>query len=282
MKHLTACAALALATPVLAQPSFAELKQKTDDITNLIAAENAKSELCARYVGTVVTPTTFDALAQTLPKIAAKGEYETTSQYEARKAAALSRAPTGLSVLVLPTDRDYARYEADDETLFVQAGAFQAGAYSPNVKAQFPAWSAVARGVPEGTGLFVSDSQRLVRTYTAQNAFGASFRVSVIDRNTKALHLTTEQLFPFAKFKSSPIMGMRLPLAKAPQVRQTFKVALVLQPVAPFVVTGMSDEFRPTVREPQEYTDRVTLLVAQPKCGLVLASTMHVLASADA
>ncbi|TDW65032.1 hypothetical protein EDF57_103208 [Novosphingobium sp. PhB55] len=95
MKYMTACAAVALAAPAVAQPTFEELKQETADITSLIDAENAKTDLCKRYVGTVVTPTTFDALALSLPKMTDKGEYETTAQHEARKAA----APTGLSGL---------------------------------------------------------------------------------------------------------------------------------------------------------------------------------------
>ncbi len=278
MKYMTACAVLALASPVVASE---ELKQKSADIINLIEAENAKSDLCKAYVGKVVTPTTFDALAQTLPKIAEKGEYETTAQYEARKAAALSRAPTGLSVLVLPTDRKYAEYVADDQALFVQAGAFGAGHYSANVGSEFAAWSA-RDDAPKGIGLFVAEKEQVLRTYNAQNGFGATFQVSVINRDTKALHLTTEKLFPFAHWNPSPVMGMDLPLAKAPQVRQTFKVALVLKPVAPFVVSGLFDESPPTASEPAKYNDRATLLVAEPKCGLVLDSTMHVLASADA
>ena len=282
MKYMTACALLALTSPAIAQPTFEELKQKTDDITNLIGAENAKSDLCKRYIGAVVTPTTFDALVQGVPKIAAKGEYETTVEYEARKSAALSRAPSGLSVLVVPTDRDYAQYVSDDQTLFVQAGAFQPGEYSPNAKAVIAAWSALGDETPKGIGLFIAAKERVLRTYNAQNGFGATFRVSVIDRDTKALHLTTKGLFPFAKWKSSPIMGLDLPLVKAPQVRQTFKVALVLKPVAPYVRSDFFDEAPPTADNPEKANDRVTLLVAEPKCGLVLDSTMHVLASADA
>ncbi|WP_404479324.1 hypothetical protein [Novosphingobium sp. BL-52-GroH] len=280
MKYMIVCAVLALASPAVAQPTVEELKRKTADITNLINAENAKSDLCKRYVGTVVTPTSFDALVQGLPKIAAKGEYETTAQYEARKSATLSRA-TGLSVLVVPTDRDYAQYVADDQALFVQAGAFQAGEYSPNAKAVIAAWSALGDETPKGIGLFIAEKERVLRTYNAQNGFGATFRVSVIDRDTKALHLTTEKLFPFAQWKSSPVMGLELPLAKAPQVRQTFKVALVLKPVAPYVRSDFFDEAPPTADSPEKANDRVTLLVAEPKCGLVLDSTMHVLASAD-
>lgn len=279
MKYMIVCAVLALASPAVASE---ELKQKTADITNLINAENAKSDLCKRYVGTVVTPTTFDALVQALPKIAVKGEYETTAQYEARKSAALSRAPTGLSVLVVPTNRDYAQYVADDQALFIQAGAFNAGEYSSNAKAVIAAWSARGDETPKGSGLFIAEKERVLRTYNAQNGFGATFRVSVIDRETKALHLVTNELFPFAKWKSSPVMGLDLPLAKAPQVRQTFKVALVLKPVAPYVRSDIFDEAPPTADNPEKANDRVTLLVAEPKCGLVLDSTMHVLASADA
>jgi hypothetical protein len=285
MKHKTACAALALislARPVQAQPTFEELQRKTKDITNLIEAENGKSDLCQRYVGTVVAPTTFDTLAQALPTIAAKGEYETTAQYEARKSAALSGAPSALSVLVVPTDREFAEYNADSQALFVQAGAFQAGHYSSKTKAETAAWLAAGDELTKGTGLFIADKERVLRTYNAQNRFGATYRVSVTNRDTKALHLTTKKLFPFARWKTSPVMGLDLPLAKAPQVRQTFKLALVLKPVAPYSLSGLFDEAPPTADDPTEYTDHATLLVAEPKCGLVLDRAMRVLASADA
>jgi len=278
MKYMIVCAVLALASPAVASE---ELEQKTANIINVINAENAKSDLCKRYVGTVVTPTTFDALVQGLPKIAAKGEYETTAQYEARKSASPSGAPTGLSVLVLPTDRDYAQYNADDQALIVQAGAFQSDSYSPDGRAEVVAMLA-ARNAPNGIGVFVAENRRVLRTYTAQNRFGATYRVSAINRHTKALHLTAKKLFSFADWDTSPVMGMDLPLAKAPQVRQTFKVALVLKPVAPYNVRYELDPSQPTASDPAEYTDRATVLVAEPKCGLVLDSTMHVLASADA
>jgi hypothetical protein len=221
-------------------------------------------------------------LVQAVPNIAAKGEYETTAQYEARKSAALSRAPSGVSVLVVPTDREYAEYNADSQALIVQAGAFQAGHYSSKTKAEAAAWLAVGDELTKGTGLFIADKERGLRAYNAQNRFGATYRVSVIERHTKALHLITKELFTFAKWKSSPVMGLDLPLARAPQVRQTFKVALVLKPVAPYVLSGLFDEAPPTADDPTEYTDHATLLVAEPKCGLVLDDAMRVLASADA
>jgi hypothetical protein len=283
MKYLIAFNLLALAAgPVQAQPTFEELKRETEDITNLIEADNAKSDLCQRYIGTVVTPTMFDALVQAVPNIAAKGEYETTAQYETRKSAALSRAPSELSVVVVPTAREFAEYNADSQALMIQAGAFQAGHYSSKTKAETAAWLAAGDELTKGTGLFLADKERVLRTYTAQNRFGATYRVSVTNRDTKALHLTTKKLFPFARWKTSPVMGMDLPLSTAPQVRQTFKLALVLKPVAPYVLTGLFDEAPPTSDDPTEATDHATLLVAEPKCGLVLDSAMRVLASADA
>jgi hypothetical protein len=284
MKHMTAILAALLAgsAPAAAQPTFEEVQRKTEDITRLIEAENSKSELCKQYEGTIVTPTTFDALALSLPKVAPKGEYETTAQFEARKSSALAKAPTGLSVLIVPTDRDYATYEADDETLFVQAGAFQAGAYSPHVEAVASAWLALGKGEPQGIGLFMSDKERVIRTYSAQNILGATTRVSEIDRETKALHLVTDELFRFAKWKRSPVIGLTLPLAKAPSLKQSFRVALVVKPVAPFVTRGDFDGPPAKVGRPTQYTDHATLLIVEPKCGLVLDSSQRVLASADA
>lgn len=102
-----------LALPALAVAPADELKNQTEDMTNLVDAENAKSALCKSYVGKLVVPATFNALATTLPKRTVKGEFETTAQYQARIAATPNSGSANLSVLVLPVDRSFVRYDAD-------------------------------------------------------------------------------------------------------------------------------------------------------------------------
>lgn len=109
---------------------FEELRRATDNISALIDAENHKSALCKSYEGKVVTPTGFDAMVRTLPKITEKGEFETTAQYEARISAAKAQGAGGPHVLLVPVERAHLRYDADNAGMMVEAGAFRTGQFS--------------------------------------------------------------------------------------------------------------------------------------------------------
>lgn len=117
--------------PVTAQQTRVQQAQrKVTDLIALYDAEDHKSPLCKGYIGKVVTPSSFSALALRLTPPAAKGEFETTAQYNARVAASRSAPPTAPVVLALPTDRDFISYDADTSLMLIQAGAFGAGRFS--------------------------------------------------------------------------------------------------------------------------------------------------------
>lgn len=290
MKNTATCklqASIALACTCLALPALAvapadELKNQTEDITNLIDAENAKSALCKSYVGKLVVPATFNALATTLPKRTVKGEFETTAQYQARIAATPNSGSANLSVLVLPVDRSFVRYDADIGVMLVSAGALNTGEYSEQTGAEASASLAVRNNVGRGTPVFVGQNEKVIRTYVAHNLFGAAFRVSEIERTTQALHLTNTRLFPFAKRDTSPIMGFEVPLAAAPRSKQSLRIALAVLPQAPFFLSYIFKGPEPTASEPNRYTDRASIIVAEAQCALVLNAQNQVLASVDA
>lgn len=274
-----ACTCLAL--PALAAAPADDLKNQTEDMTNLVDAENAKSALCKSYVGKQVVPTTFNTLATTLPKRAVKGEFETTAQYQARIAATPNSGSANLSVLVLPVDRSFVRYDADIGVMFVSAGALNTGEYSDQTGAEASATLAVGPLYGKGTPIFVEHREKVVRSYVAHNLFGAAVRVSEIDRTTQALHLTNMRLFPFAKRDTSPIMGFEVPKASAPHEKQSLRFALVVRPQAPFVLSYTFKGPEPTASEPNHYTDRSSVIVAEGQCALVLGAQNQVLASID-
>lgn len=274
-----ACGCLAL--PALAQGQIDDLKNQTEDLSNLIDAENAKSALCKSYVGKRIVTTSFTALALTLPKSTTKGEFETTKQYQARVASSAQSNPAKLAVLTLPVDRSFVRYNADIGVMLVAAGALTTGHYSDQTGAEMSALFAERHLVGGGTPVFVEQREKVVRTYVAQNAFGAAFRVSEIERTTHALHLTNTHLFPFAKRETSPIMGFEIPLASARRSKETIRVALVLRPQAPFLLGHTMKGIDPTTRVPIRYTDRSSVMVAEAQCALVLNEQNQVLASID-
>lgn len=270
-----------LALPALADDQFADLKNQTEDITNLIDAENSKSALCKSYVGKPVAPTTFAALAVSLPKVATKGEFETTAQFQARIASTAPRGPAKLAVLVLPVDRSFVRYDADIGAMFVSAGSLNSGEYSDETGAEISAIMATRSISSKGTPVFVEQRSKVVRTYAAQNLFGASFRVTEIDRTTHAVHLANVRLFPFAKRDSSPIMSFEVSQALARRTKETLRLALIIKPKAPFVLSYTFEGSNPTALEPNHYTDRATVMVAEAQCALVLDDHNQVIASAD-
>lgn len=275
-----ACTCLAL--PALADAQFDDLKNQTEYITNLVDAENTKSALCKSYVGKRVVPTAFNTLVTTVPKRTMKSEFETTAQYQARIAATPDNGSANPSVLLLPINRSFVRYDADIGTMFVSAGAFNTGEYSEHTGAEASALLAVGTNAGKGTPVFVGQNERVIRTYVAHNMLGAAFRVSEIERTTQALHLTNTRLFPFVKRETSPVMGFEVPLAAAPSTKQSLRTALVVRPQAPFFLSYNFKGPEPTASKPNGYTDRASIIVAEAQCALVLSAQNQVLASVDA
>lgn len=281
LRILAPLACTCLALPALADAQFDNLKNQTEDITNLIDAENAKLALCKSFEGKRIVPATFNTLAATLPKRTVKGEFETTAQYQARIAAMPNSGSANLSVLVLPVDRSFVRYDADIGVMLVSAGALNTGEYSDQTGAEASATLAVGSLYGKGTPIFVEQREKVVRSYVAHNLFGAAVRVSEIDRTTQALHLTNTRLFPFAKRDTSPIMGFEVPRASAPREKQSLRLALVVRPQAPFFLSYTFKGPEPTASEPNRYTDRSSVIVAEGQCALVLGAQNQVLASID-
>jgi len=273
--------AATFASGTSAQESGPELVRMTADFTALVDAENGKSTLCKGYVGKTVVPANFDAVAKRLSGVRQKGEYETTSTYEARRAAAVAGAG-GPIVLALPTDREYIRYDADTKTMTIAAGAFAAGRLSDEPQPEMALFLATPRSLQGGVVVPHSHSERLLSAHTARNGFGASLRVSEIERHTKALHVTTAKLFSFPPRDSSPIMALTSTVAAAPRIKQTIKVALLAEPTEPYLISGSMDGAAATVSKPTHYTELVSAIVVKPLCGLLLDAQFHVLASADA
>lgn len=262
---------------------FDELKAATDDVAALIDAEARKSALCKGYVGQVVTPASFGALTAGLPDSSPKGEFETTAQYRVRIAGAARQSSGRPFIVVVPVNRDHLRYEADDQTMFVEAGAFRVGQFSDEPGADASASLSRPEGLSDGTRIFHSvGPARLVRSYSARSRSGVPFRVTESERTTNALYVTTPKLFGFARASSSPVMGWRVPLARAPQVKATLKLALAVEPRTPFLWRGSLGPTVPSLARPDVYKERTVVAVVAARCGLVLDAQNRVLAAMDA
>lgn len=274
-----------VATAGMAQETRLQQAQKNaDDILGLYDAEARKTELCKSYVGQVVKPAAFAALAAQLSSPAPKGEFETTAQYNARVAAARQPVPEGPVIITLPTDREFISYNADTGAMFVQAGAFGAGKFSDIVDVQVTAdyFGLVPKELATGSAIPHSMSERQVRTYTARTGLGLEVKVSEIERQSNGLYISSPKLFPFAKSNRSAVAFLEAKPPQAQQLKLTLKVALALLPKAPYVFRTEQPGAAPTARSPVQYEDKLTALYGDAKCALVLDSANRVLASVDA
>lgn len=258
------------------------MKRATEEIAALIEAENQKSALCKSYEGQQVTVTAFDSFVRGLPKYITKGEFETTPQFDARVAAANKNIPTGPFVIVLPTNQKYIEYDADLSLMRVQAGAFDEGKFSDNTMADIKANYLTQEFRDGRTAVPHSDSERLLQTYRAQTRLGVPFSISKYDLKVNSMFVAAKKLFSYANDKYSLVMGFEVPVAQAARVKPTLKVALVVEPDSPFVITDTSDDERsPTLDRPSEYTYRSSIAFVKAKCSLVLDGQSKVLAAMD-
>jgi len=292
MHHaLRALCALGLLMPLpagqaAAAPQADDLVRRADDYRTMMEAETRKSPLCKGYLGRPVTLTPFATLAGRLSGPPAKGEYETTSQFQTRVAASGPRQ-AGVVALAVPLDGDYVRYDADAGAFMVLAGAFPSGDFSEAPQADMAATIAVLNAKDKlGDGprlsVAVSAAETTTSTGTARNIFGAAVRTAEVDRRTRGLSLAGEKLFGFAKDEASTVTGFPIAPARAPAVKAGLRGALVVEPEAPYVVTNTMSGAAPTNRKPVHYTERATVVTARARCALVLDAQARVVASADA
>ena len=271
--------------PVTAQETAVErAKNKVEDMIGLYDAEDRKSELCKSYEGQLVKPATFGTLVTQLSGPPAKGEFETTAQYQARVAAARQPLPAGPVILTFPTDREFITYDADTSSMYVEAGAFGAGKFSDIVDVQATAefFNFVPEELATGTSIPHSMSERVIRTYDAKNGLGMTVKVSEIERQSNGLYISSPKLFPFAKREDSAVLFISVPPAQAQRLKQTLKVALAFVPKAPYVFREEQPGRVPTMRNPVQYENKLTAIYADAKCALVLDAANRVLASTDA
>lgn len=265
---LTILAALT-AAHAAAQGSYSKVRREAQDFNVLATAENSKSALCRSYVGQTVAPTSFATLTQRL--------------------AANSQATPGSSpvVLAIPINRDHTRYDAEAGAMFVSAGALPAAGFSAAAQADAVSNLALLSAnidapMMGGVKIALGESQRVLGTEMGRNIVGQPVRVSNIERHTRGLYLGKGTLFPSAQDGGSPVMAFELPKAQATAARATLRAAVALVPQAPYFLTGSGSGAAANAQQPVHYVERWSIVIAEPKCALILNARNKVLASADA
>lgn len=204
-------------------------------------------------------------------------------QYQARISAASRQPSDGPVIVSVPANRDRLRYEADDQSLFVEAGAFRVGQFSDEAGAEISASIAKPATLGEGTPIFHSvGPAKLLKSYSARSRSGVPFRVTESERKTSALYVTAPKLFGFASESDFPVMAFELPLARAAQVKATLRLALAVEPRPPFLWRGSFGPPLPSLGRPNIYRERAIVAVVAARCALVLDGQNTVLAAVDA
>ncbi len=245
-------------------------------VVAVAAAATAEAQSCDQFMGQTVAPVSFDAATAGLGKLTPKGEFETTAQFEARRAASAGSIRGPLIIEKAPEDRKYLEYDADAQVLRLKSYAFHntdLGTWNMLYAAGYN------RKIPASTSsnidVAISSIDKVVGSHEAQNAYGAKAQIAEIERTIKGIFereasFTDRDLFPAAK--DSPYVVGAIPLtpAEAMALKPTMRLAFVVVPKEPFLITGTHKVGKTTIANPREITERFSLLIADIQCGLAL------------
>jgi hypothetical protein len=250
------------------------------------ASKTRQSGKCQNFVGQVIEPQLFSNVVTAYADLPEKSEFETTAQYEARRANALASANgKSLTIALEPTDRKYFEYDADLQHLNIIKYAFD----NIGFPAQDAFYAAGFRDRIEVSDLFnldlvVSEKDEEAGTYEASNAYGAKVQVQKINRTTEVvfqdkLEFSDEGLFPNANKEPYSLGYLELSPEQAKALKPSLKLAMSIVPKEPYLVSGTHLLAEATIRNPREVTQSFTILIADFQCGLVMDAENKVLAA---
>lgn len=276
-----------VAGPSTAAPSVVNAgRPATANISQAMPGANVGG--CGGYLGQVVTPLSFDSVATRFGSISPKSEYETTAQYEARRASAVGSSTGPFIIEKTPEGSDQFPYDADIQQLRIMPFAFD-NTFLPAWEIFYSARLDRALGVSTSGNIDVVVSQRnqITGSYKATNGFGATVTVASTTRTTKAIFdrgplggNSDDNLFPGSitrDYKVNPIGTLRLTPSEASVLKPSLRIALVVVPRAPYLVKGSTRLGNVTVRNPNDVTVDFTVLTADIQCGLVMDGSGRVL-----
>lgn len=240
------------------------------------SASNAQ-DACRSYVGQTVSPVTFDTVAASFAGLKPKDEFETTAHYEARRSAALGGVSKTLIVAKDPEDPKFFAYDADAGVMRIVSYAFS------NVSLDyFSAFSSAGlygkiKASYNNVAVVVSARDQNAGSYTGTNGYGAKTEVfkikrlskAIFDRDTNASEVLSFGVFPRSNRRDSAVGELRVGPEEAKRLKSELKVAIVVAPKEPYVVTGNHNPQKPTLDNPFDLEEDFTILVADIRCGLV-------------
>ncbi len=215
-----------------------------------------------------------------------KGEFETTAQFEARKAEAMAAADFHQPVLLEGQyDPGQVEYDADNQVFVMKTYAWDNmgigwdevfGFRNPYRIGPLSSFAPV-----QGVGL--AQDEKVVRSYRASNSFGTEVTVGVVERTVYGVfdrplprkpgsglnaskpewnyQLTTGEY-------NSPTVVIPVPLQHAAEMKNKMRVGVMVRPKEPFTATG-ERHWLPKIHRPTETNQTTNLIVADILCAVI-------------
>lgn len=234
----------------------------------------ASAQDCNSLPNSQIAPVTFDQAIASLSNTGAglvKDEFETSAQFEARRAAA-GGAPASMLISV-PIDPEFVTYDAD-------AGAFAIKRYAvANLGADWftafygsPYYNTIEHSSYDNLAMVLSSTDRPNGTYTGQNAYGASWQVTRVNRTINAIFESKSprygvNLFGNNSETSAPTWTLPVPVDQAREFKSKLRAAVLIAPKAPFYFeNSQPSAARVTIQNPRDITQISRVIVADIQC----------------
>ena len=237
----------------------------------------AHAASCDSYVGQILMPQTFAAAVAKVAALPAKAKGETAAQVEARKAAALASGP--LIIAKGSEGQEYFEYDAGAQKLGIVEYAFHNKYFNMKVAFAGTGYPALASKTSTDFMAVIEQIEKTVASPPAEKSSGA--------KQLGKLHLTSNviferpapsnendwvtHLFPAAAPEPHFVGALPMTLADATALKPQLKLAYVVEPKAPYFLSGRLKYSATPHLDKVDITEDFQVLVADFQCGLVLA-----------
>ncbi|WP_430414268.1 hypothetical protein [Parasphingorhabdus sp.] len=255
------------------------------------------AETCENYIGQTPQISEIETAIERNQPLAPKGEFETATQYEARKAT--ETKITGPLVISMKLEgstinKNGLEYDADRQVFKLNRYAFAYGGLRVKDLWGFgsPLSNEDARNARMHISLLVKKEDKPTGTYEASNAFGRKTEVikldgiqwGIYDRPLQSDYRTsyTAADVVAAEPETGMIGEIPVPITEAKQFKESASVAVVVEPQAPWSIKYRKGyPSKPTIRRPLEETVVLNVLFADIQCALILDGNKRVAAAFD-
>jgi hypothetical protein len=243
---------------------------------SLISVSSSIAGECSYAAGdAALFRTPSDVVAALSASAITKGEFETTAEYEARKASATGEVSSRYLVLT-DYDPEFAVYDADREVFDISRFAWS------NIVGSFDKVFPEVGIIDDVYGFGLHVESQSMGSYQASNSFGATVTVVKTSRTRYGIYGGLNKsgsllwAYDFAESGSYSndtfrAEGVTVPVPRsvAPQVKDGMIIGVEYAPQSPFLAEG-SDYWEPTMKRPEEIVEQVVSLVGDIECLVIV------------